>query len=175
MKYTNQFGCTSEKITERIILEALLSAIQTQAKIAIEVSKYQKDCKDNYQLAISNLNKKVDEIKLSIEKLEVSKIKLYENYKNNVFDKDTYLIERENVDQLIAGKTTTINEMADKKSKLIKKSGADNRFISTFSKYEFVSEVTRELVDELVESINVFEPNRIEITFNFADDYEKVV
>jgi hypothetical protein len=49
----------------------------------------------------------------------------------------------------------------------------ENVFEKRFSQQVGITELTREVVQEFVQRVNVHAPDRIEVVFNYADEYEK--
>ena len=66
-------------------------------------------------------------------------------------------------------------KIANNKIQNLKKKDSDNQFVDHFKGKQRIKELSRELVAELVDSIYVFDENRIEIVWKYAEDYEKVV
>jgi len=52
---------------------------------------------------------------------------------------------------------------------------AENAFVERFSKQTGLQELTRNIVDELILEVKIYSADKIEIVFNFVDEYEKIV
>jgi site-specific DNA recombinase len=64
---------------------------------------------------------------------------------------------------------------ADYELQKLKNKESENQFVEHFKKKQEIEELSRDLVNKLVDSIYVFGENQIEIVWNFADDYEKIL
>ena len=51
----------------------------------------------------------------------------------------------------------------------------DNVWISVFRRYENISELDRRVVVELIDSIEVFEGNRIQVNFKYKDECRRAI
>ncbi|CAK7031527.1 MAG: hypothetical protein ENTB_01812 [Enterocloster aldenensis] len=50
-----------------------------------------------------------------------------------------------------------------------------NRFVSTFSKYAEISELTPDLVDELIERIGGFDAAHVKIQVKYMDEWQRML
>ena len=90
--------------------------------------------------------------------------------------KDNYLKAKEKLSLEMEKATKQVSKMeAEYEIQNLKKKDSDNQFVDHFKGKQRIKELSRELVAELVDSIYVFDENRIEIVWKYAEDYEKVV
>jgi hypothetical protein len=47
--------------------------------------------------------------------------------------------------------------------------------VERFSKQVGITELTRPIVEELISEVKIYTPERIEIVFNYADEYAKLM
>ena len=52
---------------------------------------------------------------------------------------------------------------------------SDNSWITVFKKYKNITELTKEIIDELINCIYVHEGTKITIDFRFKDEYENAL
>jgi hypothetical protein len=52
--------------------------------------------------------------------------------------------------------------------------GRENVFVERFSKQAGITKLMREVVEEFISEIKVYSPERIEIIFNYTDEYAKI-
>ena len=51
----------------------------------------------------------------------------------------------------------------------------NNDWIDKFKKYKNITELSREIIDELIDNIFVHEGNKVTIKFNYEDEYKTAI
>src|SRR5665648_1100771 len=88
----------------------------------------------------------------------------------------SYLKQKEKLNQEIENTTAKIIKLeAEYELLKFKNMESGNQFVEHFKGKQKIKELSREMVGELVESVYVFDEERIEIVWKFADDFEKVI
>src|SRR5665647_2275764 len=173
--YDENSLCYQGRIDEPVILEALLEAIRQQAQIANKAENIVSKTKSKSEKETASIFDSIRTDQQSLERLNALKIEEYEKYLDGKISKEVYLKQREKLNQEIEKTALKISKLeSEYELHKLKSTGSSNKFVEHFkSKYE-IKELSRELVCELVDSIYVFDENRIEIVWKFADDFEKV-
>lgn len=174
--YTENSSCFKERIKESLILEVLLETIRQQAQIANKaeelVQKLNQKLEDELSLLLQSIRKSQE----YLERLNALKIEEYEKYLDEQISKEEYLKQREQYNSEIEETTLQIKKLeTDYELQKLKNSESENQFVEHFKSMQEIKELTRELVDELVSSIYVYSEKEIEIVWNFADDYARVI
>lgn len=169
--------CTTASIVEHKVLEAAFKHIEIQIELVLEVDfllkqvkfsllkskKYQCLCEEIYQ----NRNE--------LMRITVLKNSIYEDYRSGILTKEEYFFAKEQYVHQIIELNSNI-EKNEKKRKFYEESYIDrNMWIQKFKKFKGEKELTREMVVELIEKIELFPDRRIQITFQFAEEYEKIM
>jgi len=81
----------------------------------------------------------------------------------------------ERIDEQLAQYTAKIPKIQERICELETESGRENVFVERFSKHVGIQELTRAVVEEFIDEIKVYATDRIEIVFNYVDEYAKVV
>lgn len=159
-----------------MILEMLLEVIQQQSQIANQAEKIVLKTKTKSEKEVATLIQTIRKVQQSLEKLNVLKIEEYERYLDGKIGKECYLKQREKLHQEIENTTSKISNL-ESEYELFKFKNMEmgNQFIEHFKNKHKIKELSRELVNELVDSIYVFDGNRIEIVWKFADNYEEIL
>jgi hypothetical protein len=116
----------------------------------------------------------INALQVDIDKAKVSKVTLYENYKDGKLTKELYLKERNQCEQNIKEMTDQLEIMKLEFNDL-RSDENNNSFIESFKKYGLISELTPQLVQELVSMIRIYDSDTIEIEWNFEDDFHRVM
>lgn len=168
--------CYHGRTEEPMILEVLLEAIRQQAQIANKAEKLVLKEKEKSESEVADLLQSARKAQQHLERLNALKIEEYEKYLDEKISKDDYLKQREIYNQEIEQTSSQISKLeADYELQKLKNKESENQFVEHFKKKQEIEELSRDLVNKLVDSIYVFGENQIEIVWNFADDYEKIL
>lgn len=174
--YDDQCLCYRGKINEAAVLDVLLVSIQQQAALANKVEKLVSKAATKSEKEISTILQEIRKAQQAIERLNAFKVEEYEKYLDGKVSKDNYLKAKEKLSLEMEKATKQVSKMeAEYEIQNLKKKDSENQFVEHFKGKQKIKELSRELVTELVDSIYVFDENRIEIVWKYAEDYEKVV
>ena len=164
VKESDLLGCVTESLKahiENVIsLDGLLSTI-SQERL-------------NHEL-IQEYSGQIANCETQLTRIASYKGRLYENLVNGCLTKEEYLgLKKQYSDEYDAlqaaimgwqGKITEVKENRSERS----------RWINQFRQFEGMEGIDRRAVIQLIRSIRIVSKNEIEITFNYADEYEKAV
>ena len=156
---------------------------QLTPSIILEIVKWRKetgrDCKiiftaHDYQLVCPN--HRVRRIERQIRQLTAEKAhtqgikeKLYGDYAEEILTREDFLNYNELYSKRIEEYDRKITELEAERQNLQTAPNA-YPFLDVYRKYRKLEEITRPMVVELIEKIEVYEGNRVEITFRFHDE-----
>ena len=153
-----------------------MEAIRQQAQIANKAEKIVSKTKSKSEKETVSIFDSIRMDQQSLERLNALKIEDYEKYLDGKISKEAYLKQREKLNQEIEKTALKISKLeSEYELHKLKSTGSSNQFVEHFKSKHKIKELSRELVSELVDSIYVFDENRIEIVWKFADDFEKVI
>ena len=155
--------------------------IQRQAKLALKESDKDEilkaaDRRKEVKRRCEEADKQIESLQKELAGVQKYRKKTYENYVDGVLDKEEYLsykAEYEKQDQDIREK---IEQAEREKDSFGEAEESYENWIEKFIKYGTLSEVTREIVTELIEKIVVNGDKSIDIVFKYQSPYpsEKV-
>jgi hypothetical protein len=99
---------------------------------------------------------------------------MWEKYHNGAITGENFQREFERADDLIKKNTAKIPELLKQIETLKTEMGCENVFIEQYGKLSGLQELTRKVVEDFVYEVKVYAPDRIEVIFNFADEYAKI-
>lgn len=173
--YKRKSGCTSHIISEHLLYDAVLNAIQQQCLQVLylyKLLKYAQDLPDNpdgmrhYDVQLAQLD---DEIQRS----QNMKIKLVENLNAGIITREDYRELSPVYDQRIKEARKAKQNVEAEKAGL-KAANVDGDFISTYKKYQNIESLDRTVLAALVEFIEVHEDKRLTIHFKYTDEIERI-
>lgn len=173
----NTGACTNHTIRIDKLYQAVLVTIQKQIDVAVSMSELLEIINRN-----SRRQKESTHIALSIKTHTAEREKcmrmmtdLYPDWKEGIISQEEYMKLKatisekiEALDKTIAGLNKTAQEYADGLSD-------ENDFITHFKSYGNIDALTRPMLLELIEEIQVYEGGDIKIVFKFQDAFEKAV
>jgi hypothetical protein len=171
---TDKLGCGEYWVFEKDIAAAVLAAIQQQVAFADSARLMLIERTKQITPTIEKLQAEVARLHKQIEKTKTAKMSLWEKYRGGSVTAEAFQRENEQADDRIAKHTARIPEIQAEILRLESETGRENLFIERFSKQVGITELTKDVVDEFIKEIRVYSPERIEVIFNYADEYERV-
>jgi len=180
-KLTDEYGCSADRLFDNEIAIVVLAALQHQIKAACEISKSAKKAKSKKQPQSGyadglRLRKEIESLLKIIDKFKTAKMSLWERYHEQTVSADVFRSENEKIDTQMRGYNAEIARFQAELDNLVSADhemtkAQDNLFVLEFSKFEGLQTLTREVVVALIDEVRIFSADKIEIVFNFADDY----
>ena len=175
--YVKGNGCTKHSIKETVIKETILKTINLHIKTLIDTEKVIKDIKKLpfSEKQIENININISTGKKEIDKLKQHKFKIYEDYKNEILDKDEYIKYNNIIEQKINKLEDGIKDFALKLNDLINGDKQELELKEYIKKYRNIKELDRKLLVCLISKIYVYENLRICVKFRFDEQYGEII
>ena len=176
-KSQSKVACTKHMIRHDALEKAVLFAIQQQIYLSIE---YEKTLNLIRQLPcatskIQRLEKILTSKIAEVEHFKHYKREIYQDWKDGELDLDDYREMRIEYENRITETEKIIerikNELENDSTERLQMEG---RILSNFTKHQNITELTREILVELVDKIIIYEGGKVEIIFRFADEFKKI-
>ena len=174
--YRRGSGCTSHIISEKLLYDAVLGAIQQQFKLVLEMErllKYAQELPDDpnslhrFEVQLAKLD---DEIRHNQD----MKLRLIENLNEGILSREEYLELSAIYDARIReGRLAVKNVEAERDG--VKDLPLENEWLTSFKKYPRIDALDRVLLAELVSMIEVHSDKQITIHFKFEDQIQRVL
>lgn len=173
-KHHGKKFCSSHSIKHDELEEAVLLSIQNEARkilTPVDIDEIDKvEIEKSYK---SQYRNRMDQIENEIEKIENYKRKTYDNLLDEIISKQEYLHYIKEYDK-------KINDLQDQLKQVSQKMEMQNEidvkyenWVDAFKNYINVSELTRGMVLELIERIEVHEDGVIDIYYRFSNPFEQ--
>ena len=163
--------CSPHKIQQSVLDKIVMEAIQLQVKLVIELEKTINKLNLNNNLVIKNYEYDIKSLEKKISSIKENKKLSYEEWKFNKIDKNKFVDISNNCDleiDRINKEIETINVSYLEYKKNMKK---NNYWIEHYKRNRKIKKLTKEVIDELIESIQIYENSNIKITFKYNDEY----
>ena len=172
-KKMNSGACTKHTIRSDKLSNAVLTVIQKQIELAVEM--------DDLLDAISQIkqkNRAEEQLEQALNlqtaeqaRIEKTLLELYPDFKAGLLSQDSYLTLKKQYEQQLAKTQETISSLREQLASCNSAENVANDFIATLLQHRNVTELSRELLVELVDRILIHEGGDIDIHFKFSDSY----
>lgn len=173
-KKLGKTACTNHLVSENKIKDALLETINKLINVIFDVEKALRDNKRN---EISKIRTKLkQELNTSMnERKRIAEVKagLYSDYKQGVISLDDYKDMRcqfESKQNMLDERITKLNNDL---YQLDNNKSCSTEAANAFTKYKGVSDITRELLGDLVDRIIVDANKNVKVIFKFHDELKR--
>lgn len=174
-QYVADSNCPRDRISESSLIQTVLSVIHTQIAVMLDMEELLDKIKVQTHNDITALTEQMKQLQAVLAKLKTSKIKAYERYKAGTLDRDSYISEKTDIGKQIAEMDAGIAELEIALQRSYQKNSQPCSIIESFKRYEGFTELTKEMVDELIDSIYIYGNEKIEIVWNHMDEYMRLV
>lgn len=163
---TKQEGCCPENVRETELIAIVLSAIRNQAMLAGETGKLQDLYNKQLQKRVKANQERMVQLQDQIQKLTDSNFSLYESYVKAEIDADRFIRKKENNNKQIEIYKAELRDCYLKETAV-----PDEKpdLLNLLEGKENLTELTKELVGQLVDAVYVYGANRVEVVFKFQE------
>lgn len=151
-------NCSCSKILETDLLNVISAAIKCELEKAVDLIKVQERIK-----SAEKIHRKVEQgARLKIEKLKKDKIDNYIKLTKGIIDEDTFIKERDRLEEQISELTEEMNVRQTEEL-----SDGDLNIINLYQRFYDVKELTNDIMRMLIKAIYIYPDKRVEIIWNF--------
>ncbi len=164
--------CTKHTIRNDKLESLVFEIVKKYIDISININKLIK------KIDTENLSKNKDIEKQQIKfDNELKSLKdglstLYIRFKAKEITEEEYFLQKDIVTNKISSLENRLLAICSNINKNVE--FGNNKFITAFAKYKGFTSLTKEMANELIKKILVYENKHIEIEFNFQDEFDKI-
>lgn len=163
--------CCSENIKEDELIEVVKNAICSQAMLVADAENL-KELQDEIMVKKQlNIGKRKKYLEDKIQSCDEKNFELYEKYRAGTITADEFKALKQ---RLLEKRTEYMEELKQygNENEIL---GRGGEIFSAYGDKENVSRLTREVVEQLISEIYVYNKNKIEIRFKYAEEIEKLL
>lgn len=167
--------CTKHTIKEELLEKAVVQAINLHIDLLTNIEQMVKQIN---QSSFQNLKNENIENMIEAKQIELSKISnfkrtLYEDWKNGDITRDEYLEYKRKYENDIERLNQNIESLETENQKYKTQNTTNNEWIEKFREKKNITELTRDIIMELIDCIYVQENGNITIKFKFEDEFKR--
>lgn len=168
--------CYSHFIKKEVLDSVVKHEIQRQAKLALKERDKDELLKaaDRRKTMIRHreaLEIKIERLKKELRSVQGYKKKTYENYLEEILNREEYLFYHEEYEQKEKDIRKKI-QLAEEERESFSEDEFYEKWMEKFIKYGELEEVTREIVTELIDKIVIYGDKSMDIVFRYQSPYE---
>jgi len=167
----NKGSCTSHNLRDEKLHNIVRNALQMQIQIVMEEAEFVESIRQAQQepYRVRRIERQIRQLTAEKAHTQGIKEKLYGDYAEEILTREDFLNYNELYSKRIEEYDRKITELEAERQNLQTAPNA-YPFLDVYRKYRKLEEITRPMVVELIEKIEVYEGNRVEITFRFHDE-----
>ena len=167
----NKGSCTSHNLRDEKLYNIVRNALQMQIQIVMEEAEFVESIRQAQQepYRVRRIERQIRQLTAEKAHTQGIKEKLYGDYAEEILTREDFLNYNELYSKRIEEYDRKITELEAEQRNLQTAPNA-YPFLDVYRKYRKLEEITRPMIVELIEKIEVYEGNRVEITFRFQDE-----
>ena len=158
-------------------MNAVINLLNQQIKVCVDIEKLIQDIMTDPDVVCHQDAAKNHYTGICVKRknLEAKIEQLLTDLTEKVITREEYLYMKERYEKQMTELLQEEASVMKEKSALDVAVNTTRKWITAIKKYQEIPIVDRELVDELIDSIEVYEDRHIKINLNFADPYRPVM
>ena len=169
------YPCTEEPVPEADIQEVVLLGLRTQAAAAVEMERIWAERRQSKAGSPANVRKKLSALNEVLTQQDQKLKELYEGFILGQTSKTEYLAGKEAIVKSREAVSAQIEELKVCMENADADGHLQNRFVSCFRQYKDVETLTKKIADDVLEKIIVYPGGRLQVVWNYREDYEKLM
>lgn len=167
-------GCTLKSIGEPELMHTILVRLQNEIDMTVEQERLIEKLKacPGYQSEQKELETALQKAQAECSKNTMLRSGLFEHYNDKLITEDEYWDYKQKFDEdakRLDEELARLHKLQAVHSKTI---SPQNVWMRTFRKHMKIETLTREIVVELIQRINISDYNKVTIVWNFKDEYQ---
>lgn len=170
-------ACTKHTIRSDYLEKIVLESIKLQIDLALEMEKMiQKINKSpTRNIYNANIEKLIQSKNNELEKIKKLKKVAYEDWKLGIITQEEYFEYKMTYEKDIINIEENIKNLQEEKKKYEEQVLGDNSWIDVLKEKRNITNLTRDIIIELIDCIYIHEGGNITIKFKFADEYNRIL
>ena len=163
--------CFSHSIRQDALNEKVFNAIRDQLQVALDYEKLLKVMRGSTgEAGVREKHKAaVSSIKLRLNALKKKRAGLYESYDEGILNEEEYAFAKQTYEEQYETLSRLLDEAVERRKRFLESISPENKWLTMMRGVAGMTELTRELVDAIIEKVLVYGGGRIEVVFNYND------
>lgn len=169
----NPSSCPKKGMREDKLTEIVLTAIQKQAALAVDMEAIIRDINNSpaFCREVEQSRSRLVSARRTLKRCQSLYDSLYQNYVEGLMNEDEYISLRERYKQQAEDAQRTISAL-ELEEVNGRRHTPENLFLQAFTQFQSCAELTRDMLAVLIERIYIDENDGVKIIFRYRDEYK---
>lgn len=170
-------GCSTHSIDEETLTVSVLNAIKNHIDMILEAEQLIElvESLPENQQNVFNYDAQIVKLKEEIERNKTFKLKLYENLQDGMIGQDEYFLFKKSYAMKIQEAEQAIAAIETEREQMVNNNREQLSWTEVFKQYQNITEVTRNVVVDLIDHIEILEGKGIHVVFRYHDNWDKLI
>ena len=167
--------CSWHRINEKELMNAVFQSVNLHIENVLDTERALQEIADapSSQLLIRKLRDRIIKKKEELARTKRLKISAYEDFKDELLDRQEYIKLKQEFDHRLAEARSTIEELNRQIAELEQDSSDCFKWMEYYKSFGKLEELTRFAAAIAINRILIYEDRRIKIIFNFEDSFRQ--
>lgn len=170
-------GCSTHSIDEETLMDSVMNAIKSHIDMVLEAEQLLEmvESLPENQQNVFNYDAQIVKLKEEIERNKTFKLKLYENLQEGMIGQDEYFLFKKSYAMKIQEAEHAIAAIETEREQMVNNNREQLSWTEVFKQYQNITEVTRNVVVDLIDHIEILEGKGIHVIFRYHDNWDKLI
>lgn len=170
--YKRGEGCDSHSMERSMLESVVLTAIQAQIRMVVELDELISSISssDIHAIRLKKVDFQIEEKRKELDGYKEFRSRLFEALNDNLIDRDEFGRMRSKYQLLEAQCEQAISHLNEKRAEIESDPYSDRSWIDQYIKYRELKTLSHEAVVSLIDRILISNDKTIEIVFNYKDE-----
>lgn len=170
-------GCSTHSIDEETLTVSVLNAIKNHIDMILEAEQLLElvESLPENQQNVFNYDAQIVKLKEEIERNKTFKLKLYENLQEGMIGQDEYFLFKKSYAMKIQEAEQAIAAIEAEREQMVNNNREQLSWTEVFKQYQNITEITRNVVVDLIDHIEILEGKGIHVVFRYHDNWDKLI
>ena len=173
----NKKGCSTHSIDEETLMASVLNTVKSHIDMVLEAGQILEmvESLPENQQNVFNYDAQIVKLKEEIERNKTFKLKLYENLQEGMIGQDEYFLFKKSYAMKIQEAEQAIAAIEAEREQMVNNNREQLSWTEVFKQYQNITEVTRNVVVDLIDHIEILEGKGIHVVFRYHDNWDKLI
>ena len=175
LRVTDAYSCPQEHILEAEIHAALLDSLRQYAGMVVDLERMQREQDARRKADGTSIRRELRSLQEGLAQQKQKSKSLYEAFALGEMEKSEYLTAKTAIQKAQEGMESKIAELGNALDNLSTANDLRDTISPKIQKFVDAEDISREMMDEILDVVLVFPGRRLEIQWKYQDEVSKIV
>lgn len=171
------YKCSRKHILESELIDVVYETIRKQIELVASVDavieKVQSD--KRYKTERDSIDNEIRELNTKIKRSNSLRTSIYDDYMEKILSEKDYLFAKNKYEKVESLDKSKLEELLLQKKKYHETYAYENKCLSAFRAFKDEKVLTKQMVNELVNAIEIYSVRKVEVILKFRDENESLL